>query len=248
MPHLFASPRLTLARAEHHIGELSRSINEFRHANPGTYVVEPDLESQHDIHKIRFGHKPSEDWPCILFDAANNLRAALDQAGYASAIAAQSVSLKHIKFPFAKDCAHWANAAGSCKDLPTEIRDIFMATDAYKGGPNLLWAMNELCNTQKHFRLMPLALGNMVLTVSPAPNAVIRRAIWNPENLELIFLEVQSGHETQYNTHFSYNIAVEGIETLEGKDILHAAQGMRNTVNGILIATEAECRRMKWIA
>lgn len=164
----FESAKRTVARANHHISDLERQILAFTNEKPWSYIVDEDADGFHKLHKIRFSRRLPIDLPSIVFDAVNNLRASLDHCGYACAVAAKSDSLKHIAFPFAKDEARWAaKVAGCCKDLPKEIIAFFRSCNAYKGGNEILWSMNELCNTKKHFSLVPLTAGKASLKITP---------------------------------------------------------------------------------
>jgi hypothetical protein len=102
MVDFFESPKRTILRAKHHILDLESQIAAFTNEKPWSYLVEDDSDGTHKLHKIRFARRLPDDLPSILFDAVNNLRAVLDQCAYASAIAAKSPSLKHIKFPSRK--------------------------------------------------------------------------------------------------------------------------------------------------
>jgi hypothetical protein len=126
MTDLFNSPRLTLVRAQHHVHEFNDTVDRFIAEKPWTKFIDKDSVPGHDLHKVKFTQQLPEMLPCILFDATNNLRAVLDQVGYASALAAKSLSLKAIKFPFGPTEEKWRyDLAGRCKDLPTEICSIF---------------------------------------------------------------------------------------------------------------------------
>jgi hypothetical protein len=134
MPDLFYSPRLTLSRAQHHIRDFSQMVREFVDSKPWVYFVDKETQPGQDLHKVRFTSELPDVLPCVLFDATNNLRAVLDQAGYASAVAAQRQSLKAVKFPFGPTEQKWReNMKGACKDLPPEISAIFEGEKGYKG-------------------------------------------------------------------------------------------------------------------
>ncbi|MEE8439620.1 MAG: hypothetical protein V3S07_08525 [Micropepsaceae bacterium] len=246
----FSSAHLTLERAHFHISDLEGQINEFRHNNSWAYFVETDPETGDQIHKIRFTHKVLVRWSCVLFDAVNNLRAVLDQTAYAVAVITESPSTKHVAFPFAKDKAHWAaKVAGCCKDLPPEIVSLFEASNAYKGGNDTLWAMNELCNTKKHFKLVPMSMQGLAITTSPPlGDSTSERPFWDAENLQLIFLRVPAGQNVNHNVHVAYNISVEGIDVLAAKTVSGFIHNAHKIVEGILVTTEAECRRLGFIS
>ena len=84
MTEPFRDSRLSLGRADFHIQDFERQLRAFTDAKPYTPVVECDLERNRDIHKV-VGPPIPETFPLIVFDAVNNLRAALDRAAFATA-------------------------------------------------------------------------------------------------------------------------------------------------------------------
>jgi hypothetical protein len=255
MTDLFYSPRLTLVRAQHHIDDFNTTVRSFSDNQPWTSFIDNESKPGKDIHKIKFTQQLPDDLPCILFDVANNLRAVLDQAGYASALAAKSPLLKATKFPFGPTEEKWRNnLAGGCKDLPTEIRAIFEGFNAYKGGNDTLWALNEIANTKKHCALVPLRIARGVARFNAAipDDAEIGSRVdetgavrgWDPDKYEMTLLTVPSGLDPHISGHFAFSVAIESIETLAGKQAIGVVEAMRDEVQSVLVATERECRRL----
>jgi hypothetical protein len=255
MTDLFYSPRLTLVRAEHHIRDFDRVIQDFVNSTPWTHFVEEDQNTGQHVHKIKFDQQLPQMLPCILFDATSNLRAALDQAGYASALAAKSPSLKAIKFPFSScEDKFGRHLAGACKDLPPAIRDIFARHQPFKGGNDTLWALNEIANAKKHLALKPLLIRSPSVfytadvigdgwrseTVSPGGFG----AGWDPEKSEIILVTTPPGVQPRITADVTFNVAIDGIDVLEGQQASHVLHAMKRIVQGILVATETECRRL----
>lgn len=270
----FESAKRTVRRAKHHIDDLERQIIAFTDNNSWTYVVDLDADGFHQLHKIRFSRSLPDDLPSILFDAVSNLRASLDQCGYACVIAAKSKSLKHIAFPFAKDEAHWpAKVAGCCKDLPSEIIALFRRCNAYKGGNDVLWALNELCNTKKHLSLVPLAAARAILKIIPTaehelaskfatPEQIAKGASpagfyglaggsvtpkntgWNPSKNELLLLRTDPKKNVNYDANVSLTVSIEGIDILRRKPAVSVLKQMLDAVAAVGEATEGECRRL----
>ncbi|MFH1345147.1 MAG: hypothetical protein ABIL01_28675 [Pseudomonadota bacterium] len=271
----FESAKRTIERAKHHIDDLERHIVSFTDDNTWTYFVEMDTDGFHQLHKIRFSRSLPDNLPSILFDAVSNLRAVLDQCGYACAVAAKSKSLKHITFPFAKSEPFWsAKVAGCCKDLPTEIIALFRSCNAYKGGNDPLWALNELCNAKKHFALVPMAAGRAFLRiiptadhpyaskfrptpeqrakgVSPAGFYAITRVKmstgspnWNATKNELLLLRTDPKEHVNYDANVSATVFIEGIDVLRGKPAIGVLQQMHDLVVAVGEATERKCRKL----
>src|SRR5579862_7995964 len=103
MADLFDSARLTFARAQHHITDFKSAITQFIGEKPQTYFVDTDSQPGKHVHKVTFTRDMPQMLPCILFDAVNNLRSVLDQAGAAAARASGKASPKATSFPFRDD-------------------------------------------------------------------------------------------------------------------------------------------------
>jgi len=255
--NLFESPRLTLKRAEHHIGDFNEAADDYTAAKSWTHFVDRTSQPGNDIYKIRF-HPLPEMLPCILFDAANNLRSVLDQIGYAAAVAARSQSLKYIKFPFGPSRAEFLNnLAGGCKDLPQEVRLIFENSNAYPAGNIALWAVNKIANTNKHLAIKPLVIGNL----SAFFNARIQTKEflaeawspggagigWDQQKNELSLMSTPTAmSEAKVDMPLNIMLAleIEGIPELAGKSLAELLKNARDEVERILSTVEAECVRL----
>ena len=243
MTDVFRSPQLTLIRAHHHIRDFHEIVNRFVAEKPWTRFVDKNSNPGKDLHKVKFRQQLPEMLPCILFDATNNLRAVLDQGGYASAVAARRSSLKATKFPFGPTEEKFRNnLAGGCKDLPPEIRDLFGSYNAYKGGNNTLWALNEIANAD-FFSARIINDQGISDIVSPGGFGIG----WDPEKYEIILMSTQSGSHVDVDINVTFTVAIDGIETLESKSMIGVIDDMACIVERILLATKAECRRLGFI-
>jgi hypothetical protein len=257
---VFQSPSLTLVRAQHHIRDLETQIHLFTREKPWAYFVDQDTEPGREAHKIRFTKPLPEILPCIVFDAANNLRAVLDQAGYAAALAGGKIipgkPRARTNFPFADTLSNLDNhidSRGACDDLPTEITAIFREFNPYKGGNDPLWALNQLCNTKKHCSLVPIQIGGgeVFLTGRLSGPGWFSEITgpghlgWNPEKNEItLMITSQTGAKADITANIYPTVAIGGIETLSGKPAVTVLDGMADIVERVLLATEAECRRL----
>jgi hypothetical protein len=258
MPDRFHSPRLTFKRAKHHIRDFERIVTEFKDGQPWTYAIDKESNPVEHIHKIKFQREVPVELSCILFDATNNLRAVLDQCGYAASTAAGRPT-KHIAFPFSNCQANFANrVTGGCKDLPPEIRDIFEGFKGYLGGDNTLWAINEIANAKKHLALIPLEIGAARATVylevqhsmgtTRISNFQNDALGWDAAKNEMIVAFTPPVHSIEMRGHFTFDIAIDGIEVLRGQPAVSALNAMSDIVHRVLMATEAECRRLGFIS
>jgi hypothetical protein len=269
----FESPRLTILRAQYHIDDLNAKIVEFVSNQPWSYRIDQDVPARQDLHKIKFERRLPSQLPCIVFDAVNNMRAVLDQAGYASSVASGRQTPKRTNFPFADDLTGLNNNIDGrkvCDHLPAEIVTLFRGFNPYQGGNDTLWAMNKLCNSKKHCALAPFDFGRAQLSetvISKKPISVVKEgdfykvsyaaqqsgfvggmsgknADWDPDKYEITLARLPLNTSTNYEANVSLNIAIEGIEALRGKPAVAVLSDMMSVVDSILSATEAECRRL----
>lgn len=238
-----------LSRAKHHVADLEAKINSFVQDKPWTPVIEVDVDGFTQLHKIKFTKSLSEDIPNVIFDAANNLRSALDQAAFQIAVRHTGNSAPtSARFPIGPTEAKMLNTlAGGCKDLPPEIRSVFRAFHPYKGRNDTLWALNELCNFPKHKILVPIQLTRGTFTVSDAVMRGRRLGTftweWDREKNEVIWL--RSEMEGTYNLDFTVGVAFDNtIELIGGHAPVAVLNTMARVVESVLMATEAECRRI----
>jgi len=256
MANLFDSARLTFERAEHHITDFKTLVGGFINDEPWALVVDKESQPGKHIHKIQFKCEPPKMLPCLLFDATNNLRAVLDQAGYAAAVASGNTRLKATKFPFSScEDKFRHHVAGACKDLPTEVRSLFEGYKAYKGGDDTLWALNEIANAKKHLALIPLRIGNPTISFTSTIKLGTRDAIWDGKGTvlgtgwdaakrEAELVVCPADVEPQISGHFTFSVTIQNIEVLRSQDSRRVLDAMSHKVRNALLATEAECLRL----
>lgn len=245
----FASPKSMLRRAKTQIAELDAQIKSFTKDEPWAHVVEKDSDGVTNLHKIKFTDRLSDDLPHIVFEAANNLRAVLDQLGFAVAQLAGNPEPKSCKFPFGPTEVDMRNnSKGGCKDLPAEIRTLFEGFNAYSGGNNALWALNELANGPKHKTLYPVALGSAGMfarNMSISGNFSVPAIRYDSANNEIVFLRVGLNAKVSYDVNVAFSVALDNVAgVVNGQHPVAALDAMRSEVESVLMATEAECRRI----
>ena len=170
MSDAFASPKSKLAWAkENLLPDLHQRIEGWLSLDPYAQVIEPDPQKPGwEIHKIKLVKPFPEAFGNLVGDVVGNLREVLDTAGYAIALALNNPDARNIAFPFASDVDHMASSIGRAKDLPKEIQSLFCGFQPYRGGDDLLWALNELCNGKKHKIITTSLLSLFFLHIYPS--------------------------------------------------------------------------------
>src|ERR1700733_6399310 len=165
MPDPFRSARLKIDRAKHHIHNLDVLSKQFRTQDSYEIIVEKNLESGYDLHKIRL-LKPAllDECSILIGDAISKTRAAPDHMVYACAVANISdktvkLKFKTCSFPFGNDASTFNANANGCTSVPEKIRTLLRSFQAYQGGNTPLWALNVTCNWDKHALITPILVG-----------------------------------------------------------------------------------------
>jgi hypothetical protein len=255
MPHPFDSSRRKLDRARAHFLNLQGKVATFINSDPYQEVVDPHPDKpDHEIHKIKPTRESGggvDDIGDDFGEFAFNLRSALDNAGYSIARASGKPNSKNCNFPFSGSLDEWNT--GRCADLPREIQSLFFGFQPYFGGDDLLCAINAACNTDKH------------RSVVPAVNTVMRehasfigtrffemplKHAWDYAKNEMVLITLGPGSpsDIKYTFHFTAFVALGDIRGVAGQEILGVANAMGCKVESILMAVEAQCRRLKIIA
>jgi hypothetical protein len=244
MIDLFESPKRTLAWAKHHLNNFHTKLAQIPTENHRTDVIEKNPDGVTEAHKIKLDKELFGDLACIAFDFTNNLRSVLDQMAF-------QIGRRHIgrdpsaaKFPFVTNAADLANhVKGACKHLPPEIRALFVSFKPYKTGNPALWAINEIANSTKHFALIPVIIDPLYIGVHVGKKSALFTQRWDNKKYEMKIVDAPIGFKFQDKTTISFNVRFDHREpAIAHKLAVPFLDSMPGIVEGILLATEAECR------
>jgi len=249
----FASSRSKLAWAKENLfPDLQRRIEEFHNLEPYAKIIEPDTQAGWEVHKIKLIKPFPESFGNLVGDLVGNLRETLDTAGHSIATAVGKPNAKNTAFPFARDVTQMANSIGRSADLPKEIQSLFCGFQPYRGGDDLLWALNELCNGKKHKFITPMATvmwrGHAFAKGFGRPITMPDPPKWDSAKDEMVVIKlgpiVIPDATWDYDFDFFPFVAINEIPVVEGKPVLGILYQFCLKVESILMAIEAEARRL----
>lgn len=202
---------------------------------------DPD-EPRHEIHKIRFERGIPENLIDEVGEAVHQVRSALDNACFAIASATcGNPTPLHAHFPFGGTSVEFENnMRGRCKDVPEKLFPIFRAFKPYKGGDDVLWALNRVAIADKHTLLrveLASQLGNVTGTGG------IRKLLVNPSwdsaknEIEIGTFIKNSG--VHYKAEIGLTIAFDKIDVIEGEPIPKVLDYWVDKADRIISALEA---------
>ena len=250
------SSRYSIEHAKRRIDEFEAEVQRFSQTNPYIQVVEKDMNTAEDVYKIRLTKALPYTLKGIASDAVIALRAALDNAGYSVAVASGSKG-KNAHFPFAGGVDEFKSSKyRRSSDIPKEILALMLVCGPYKGGNNLLWALNKLSNTRKHEFIVPIigssgpfsikiGGGHGTKFMGRGPFSV-GGTIWNGAKNELEYMRVGSGGEidTDANFRFTLFVAFGEVDVIHGQPAIGVLRAMTDEVERILMAIEGEAKRI----
>lgn len=244
----FSSPRMRIARAKEHIRNLDRRVARFFESKPYTRITEPDRDGTNDIHKIKLTRAFPEGVTSVAAEAIEGLRSALDHAAFATASLSGVKNSKSAYFPVSSSATELDSVIkGRCKDIPPDIIALFRSFKPYQGGNDLIWALNKACNTSKHGIVVPVGMAaesmqfsHLVMT-GPAS---IPSPHWDSENNEIVFATTGPGAQFEYDLKFSFFVAFGEVDGIGGQPAVPVLSAIAGEVNRIVLAIEAEAKRL----
>lgn len=249
MTDLFKSPHQKVNRAKTHIQDLDRHFGEFANTKPYTVVEEPHpTDRGRSFHKLKLvAPIPAVVEDCVS-DAISNLRAALDNVCYAAARARGMEGPKLVHFPFGGTLPEFERTVASrCKDIPEDILSLIRAFKPYKGGNDLLWALNRACNINKHELLVQVGHTVSGVTINslktgPAGHNQILPPKWDRVKNEMIFGIFSDVSKVEYDLDFSIDISFDDIEIIGGYSVLPILNKMADIVDKVVRVIEFRTR------
>jgi hypothetical protein len=212
---------------------------------PGTYQIERKAGGNNQ-HTIKFDRGFFEQFSNIAFDAANNLRSALDQTAYASAVLAGKEKPKRAYFPIAGALSDLENLIKlNCRDLRPEIIDLFKTFSPYGGGNVWLSALSKPCNIQKHATLIPFKTGDLQVMYIMNGITLGLGHRWHSETYELEILGSGGADFMKGGGYFAFGITFTHDDpVIAGSEPAGLLDGIAIQADRVIKATEEECARL----
>ena len=247
----FETARRKLSWAEKRLNELNAELFDFGQRNPYKKIIEPNPDHpDRVIHKVVPSEKVPDSTIDLTAEIVSALRTALDSAVFDIVQATGIADPRNAAFPFAGTIDEMASALGRCKDVPEPIKSLFCGFVPYRGGNGVLWALNKLCNTDKHRILQPLGTGAIRTGAHIKGRGFFRMPDphkWDSAKNEMVLIEIAKDAEFDYQLDVTLYIAFGQIEGLEGSPVISNLKTMGTNVHIVLNAMEAECRRLGYI-
>lgn len=165
-----ASPKLKIQRAHRHIEDVVAQINSFFRTElyPIAHWIKDHDDGLHQLLQVQITRPIPGEIAAATGDVIGNLRSALDHLTRCLAIqnhAAMGLpgQPKKTYFPIAGDLNEFQTWGTQKKvePLSQDAKDLIASLKPYKGGNDLLWALNSLRNLDIHNALVPIGAASL---------------------------------------------------------------------------------------
>lgn len=248
------SARAKLARARTVFAEFDQIAAPWRKARSYKRVITVEPATGEEVHKLVRITSIPEQLEQIAADVVGNLRAALDQAAYAVATAATS-SGKFAQFPIAEtfdDVEQMNLPKGKSRAIPAGIFQVMTSFKPYRGGNNLLWALHELSNCDKHRITREIKRSNNSRRLDLfVEDGSVRRGmtvpqpplIWGSDQEELEILRIKTWGAARYRSSIAVALTFGDLDDLSWMPVEAVLTELAALVEQILDAIEAQAVR-----
>jgi hypothetical protein len=245
----FQGARLRIRWAKESLANFERSARLYYKRAPYGRVVEPDPDGIHERHKLKL-YKPL---PASLtkntIRTVENLRSALDLMAVAIA-RLLNVPLHNVAFPFSKTASDFKGRLNSCcKGFPKEITRLWHDYEPYGRTDNILFAINEICNTSKHRIIVPVSSKAgirfpYIQTVGGARPLTIFEGVWDSEENEITYAITECGLKWKHRVQIAMGVFFGDVGGAAGYEVEPNLRKMIASVATIVDETEIECRKL----
>jgi len=193
----------------------------------------------------------------ILGDALGQIRSSLDHLAVGLAKFNGAENTRTVSFPFAKTKKNFESdfIQNQIKKLSQKHIKMICDLEPYKGGNDLLWAINEACNTDKHDLLVPVT--PFQKGISRGEAKVTKQGIlgeegsgvelfnpkdWSKAEEGVLLARVPPKIKLEMSFDLSVDMVFGKIELLEGNPIFTNLEKMRNLAEHILLIFENDIK------
>jgi len=246
MSNIFRDAINSLAHGRRHMATLESEVRCYFAYKPYRQVIDFDPSGPTDIHKLKLVRQLPDAISHIAFDAVINLRSALDQAGYAVAIADGRLG-KQAGFPFGETEADASSqATRNSREIPGSVLGAMLNARPYRDGDADLWALNRLANQQKHRFVNPMAIysggANMHARHFSTDRGFTFPPHWDMNNEEMVLAKVPHRAHIDVNMQIHWGLAFSSLDGVLDQSCAGVLGRAADSVEKVIEAIDREAR------
>ena len=213
---------------------ISAKLQSFVDSKPYRFWSEPDLKRGGTLYKLKMIKKVPTEIAVPISNCLHQTRSSLDHLAVALAVRNKVENTRYVMFPINKSkVTFMENGIEKIKKLSAVDIEKIKSLKPYKGGDNLLYALNELNNVDKHNQ--PLLLNGYTASVSIANgfgSIETKQDAWGHLDKERTLLWIgEGGH---YDFRCSVGISFQEVGQDPSLPLTHALESFVNRVKFVL--------------
>jgi hypothetical protein len=155
--HSASGARAKLRRARRHLTDLEEAAKEYLASDPFQVYTVAEPERGPISYRVHVRAEPPEELGLMLGDALHNARSALDHVACLLVEQGGGTITQSTAYPINNDAVKFrAGVKARLMGATDAARDAVVATAAYRGGDDQLWALHQLDIDDKHKLLIPV--------------------------------------------------------------------------------------------
>jgi hypothetical protein len=242
----FATAYQRIRRAEEHCIELKQKSLHYFASQPSGRLGQPDPHKVYVIDKIKLAVPLPDSMRRLTIQAVENLRSALDHS--ARAVVVNAAHKRRTSFPFGDTKREFEAALRSkCNHVPGEIKVLFREFQPYKRGNAPLWALNKLCNAQERRGIVEPTINMKEANfdhIGLTHALAALRPVWSRRRNEIVFSRAPGKETVHHDLESSIDVGFGKVPVFGGQPVLAGLRYLTSIVKAIVMATEAEARRI----
>jgi hypothetical protein len=245
-----AKVRRKVERAKQHIADLDRRIHLFFTGPPNPYPILKEIDSETGDLVFKLGKCAPipDDFPLIIGDALQNLRAALDHLVWQLILSnGNTPKVGTAGFPFMKCAENYkTESPKKVKGMAPEAIRMIDALQPYGGGNEDLYGLHLLNNVDKHRLLLICGAAHIAtsvtveLSLNPQEFHVALPMPFNwtyplKDGKEIFRILKEEISRFVQNPNFSFRIAFGDAEVMGGEPMLPPLHQLADLVDAVIL-------------
>lgn len=248
MPNIFADSKICLSQAKKNILAFESRLKLFFKEKQYIEVTEHESIGKW-VRKLKFTEPFIDDLADIATDVVDNLLSSLDYAWHSLAVASRAIPFSdEAKFPFADNVFKFEKAIGKgLNKFRPEIVALLRTFQPYKGGNDLLWALDRISAANRNELLAPIIIlkSNLRGNIISMGEVTFPPSGWNRAKNEIVVFNVITNGITPLidpDLKLPIEIIFDKVETVSNQPALAVLNKLASEVENIIEALEGAAR------
>ena len=246
---LFQSAKQKIKRANCHISDVEKIINNFVGEKPHRFSIYTDPNSHQVSIRVRFVLPVPEILAFVIGDAIHNLRCALDHMMWELVGLDRGTQDRNLSFPTHSNRVNFEAACQAVKTPSQWAKEAIRSTEAFRDGRGHdLYQISQLDNSDKHRAIIPVlrATSHPPLTIKNSAGNVVIRMEGNviiggtSDFTDIAVMRLGHSIELDDNAECPPSIFIQEVGNIIGLPVVCTLQRFSHAVGAVIDCVEGQ--------